>query len=310
MYRGYDFIPHGTRIDFVGWRRAALVFSVLVVLGSILAVLLLGLNLGIDFAGGILIEVKTEGAVSLGEMRAKLNALGVGEVALQSVMNTDSPGDDSTMIIRLQQLEHVASVAQNTALLKVREALGTAVSFRRTELVGPRVGRELVTSGLLATVLAIIAISAYIWFRFEWQFGLGSMLALLHDVLATIGLFAVTQIEFNLASVAAILTIAGYSVNDSVVVYDRVRENLRKYRKIPLDALLNRSLNETLSRTLLTSGTTALVVMAVLAFGGDVLQGFAIAMLWGLTVGTYSSIYIGIPVLLFLNVQRTTNEAM
>jgi len=302
MYRGYDFISHGTRIDFVGKRRVALVGSVLAVIGSILAVAFLGLNFGIDFAGGILIEARTDG--TLGELRAKLNALDVGEVELQGVV-----GDDNTVILRLQQSDDATEVTQNAVLAKVRAPLGETVEIRRTELVGPKVGRELIESGAWATGLAILAIAAYVWFRFEWQFGLGGMFALLHDVVTTIGLFAVTRMEFNLTSVAALLTIAGYSINDSVVVYDRVRENLRKYKKMPLTDLLNLSTNETLSRTVLTSGTTALVVGALLAFGGDVLQGFAVAMLWGLVVGTYSSIYIGVPVLLYFNVLRGGEEA-
>ncbi|KAF0117284.1 MAG: preprotein translocase subunit SecF [Rhodospirillaceae bacterium] len=299
MYRGYDFIPHGTRIDFVGTRRVALAGSVLAMVGSILAVVFLGLNFGIDFAGGILVEARTDGAADLGALRSKLNALDVGEVELQGVV-----GADNAVIIRLQQPKNTTEATQNAVLAKVRAALGGTVDIRRTELVGPKVGGELIKSGAWATGLAILAIAAYVWFRFEWQFGLGGMLALLHDVVTTIGLFAVTRMEFNLTSVAAVLTIAGYSINDSVVVYDRVRENLRKYKKMPLEDLLNLSTNETLSRTILTSGTTALVVVALLAFGGDVLWGFAVAMLWGLVAGTYSSIYIGVPVLLFFNVLR------
>ncbi len=300
MYKGYSIIPYNININFLKWYKISFICSTFLFIISILSIIFFGLNLGVDFSGGLLIEARTEEAVELSEVRARLNALDIGNVALQSVVGTDH-----TIIIRLQQREAETGDAaiQHTALSQIRQALETRIEFRRTELVGPKVGRELIASGVWATVLAILTITGYIWFRFEWQFGLGSMLALLHDVAATVGLFSVTQMEFNLTSVAAILTIAGYSINDSVVVYDRVRENLYKYRKVPLNVLLNMSINETLSRTLLTSVTTALVVVAILVFGGAVLQSFAVAMLWGLVVGTYSSIHIGIPILIFLNVR-------
>ena len=297
MLKTRDTINYQVKYNFLKFKTIFFVCSIILITYFIFSIVIFGLNFGVDFSGGLLIEARTERAVVFSEVRTRLNALKIGNVALQNVVGTDH-----TMIIRLQQRENAET--QHTALAKIREALGTGVEFRRTELVGPKVGHELIMSGLWATALSILAIAGYIWFRFEWQFGLGSMLALLHDVVATVGLFSVTQMEFNLTSIAAILTIAGYSINDSVVVYDRVRENLYKYKKAPLDVLLNLSLNETLSRTLLTSATTALVVVAILAFGGDVLRGFAVAMLWGIVVGTYSSIYIGIPVLLFLNVQQ------
>ncbi len=305
IYKKYIFDLNKNNLNFLKWHKVSFTFSTILVISSILSIVFMGLNLGVDFSGGLFIEARTEGAVELSEVRARLNALEIGNVALQSVVDTDH-----TIIIRLQQRESETGDAatQHAALSQIRKALGTRVEFRRTELVGPKIGRELIASGVWATVIAILAITGYIWFRFEWQFGLGSMLALLHDVAATVGLFSVTQMEFNLTSVAAILTIAGYSINDSVVVYDRVRENLYKYRKAPLEALLNLSLNETLSRTLLTSVTTALVVVAILTFGGEVLQSFAVAMLWGLVVGTYSSIHIGIPVLIFLNVQQPPQD--
>lgn len=292
------YIPHDTRIDFVGKRLIALTGSAIAIVGTIVALFVFGLNLGIDFAGGVVIEVRTQAAADIGDMRQTLNRLDLGEVELQGVV-----GADNTVLIRLQE-QAGGEAAQAAALTKVREALGPEVEYRRVEVVGPKVGRELIEDGIWAVALSILAIAAYVWFRFEWQFGVGGMLALIHDVVTTFGLYALTGMEFNLTSVAALLTIAGYSINDSVVIYDRVRENLRKYRKMPLEDLLNLSTNETLSRTILTGGTTLLAVLALLFFGGDVLKGFAVAMTWGLLVGTFSSIYVGIPVLIYFKVRR------
>ena len=186
-----------------------------------------------------------------------------------------------------------------------KKALGNEVNYRRTEFVGPKVGGELIEAGVTAVLLALGAMLVYIWFRFEWQFGVGAVVALLHDVLLTIGIFALLGLEFNPSTVAAILTIAGYSINDTVVVYDRVRENLRKYKQMPLAELLNVSINSTLSRTLLTSVTTLLALSALYFFGGEVLAGFSFAMIWGVIVGTYSSIFIAVPLLVYMKLRRT-----
>ncbi|MCZ6772661.1 MAG: protein translocase subunit SecF, partial [Proteobacteria bacterium] len=185
-----------------------------------------------------------------------------------------------------------------------KDALGTGLDYRRTETVGPKVGGELIEAGIVAVLLALSAMLLYIWFRFEWQFGVGAVVALTHDVILTIGIFALLGLEFNLSTVAAILTIAGYSINDTVVVYDRVRENLRKYKTMDLDALLNLSINNTLSRTLLTSVTTLLALFALFLFGGEVIKGFSFAMIWGVIVGTYSSIWIAVPLLVYMKLQR------
>jgi preprotein translocase subunit SecF len=219
-------------------------------------------------------------------------------------------GDAFTFLVRVQQQESTAEdadTAQQDAVEKVKnklaEVLGQQVEFRRTEVVGPTVGAELIRKGIYAVVFSMLGIMAYIWARFEWQFGVGAVMALLHDVLATLGLFALTQIDFNLATVAAILTVAGYSINDTVVVFDRVRENLRKYKKMPFIELLNKSVNETLSRTFLTSFTTMLAMFALFLFGGEVIASFTIALMWGIFVGTYSSIYVATPVLIYLKLR-------
>ena len=297
MFRGLKFLPEGTRIDFVGKRLISIAFSLTLLLGAGALLLTKGLNYGIDFAGGIQMEVRGQGVVDVAELRTRLNALGVGEIGLQGI------GDSGReAMIRIPAFND--EVSQNAALKVVRETLGPTFEDRRTEVVGPKVGEELILDGVLAVSLAILAIAGYIWLRFELHFALGGMIALIHDVIATMGVFSLTGMEFSLTSVAAVLTIAGYSINDTVVVYDRVRENLRKYKKMPLAELLNLSLNETLSRTILTSGTTVLSVLAIAVFGGDVLRGFALALIWGVVIGTYSSIYIALPVLIYFNLRN------
>jgi preprotein translocase subunit SecF len=194
------------------------------------------------------------------------------------------------------------------ALNAVKGALGEGIDYRRTELVGPKVGEELMADGVMAVGIALLLIAAYIWFRFEWQFAAGALVALLHDIIVTVGVFSILQLDFDLTTVAALLTIAGYSINDTVVNYDRVRENLRKYKLLTLPDLINKSLNQVLSRTMLTSGTTLLAVLAILFFGGPVLRGFAFALTWGIVIGTWSSIYVGMPILLYTGVRRDTEE--
>ncbi|MBT5374457.1 MAG: protein translocase subunit SecF, partial [Rhodospirillaceae bacterium] len=200
--------------------------------------------------------------------------------------------------------------AQLAAILTIKEALGEGLDYRRTEFVGPKVGDELIQAGLTAVILALLAMMIYIWFRFEWQFGIGALTALSHDVITTIGLFAVLQLEFNLATIAAILTIAGYSINDTVVVYDRVRENLRKYRKMDMLELLNLSINQTLARTTMTSVTTLLALVALYIFGGAVIHDFVLAMMWGVFIGTYSSIFVAAPLLIKLKLRPGSAGAL
>jgi preprotein translocase subunit SecF len=296
-------IPSGTKIDFIGRRYIAFVFSALLMAASVGSFTVEGLNLGIDFLGGILIEVRDQqGPADIAELRAELSDLGLGEVQLQEF------GQPSDVLIRLQRQEG-GEEAQQAAIDAVRQTLGDGFDYRRTEYVGPKVGDELKEAAAIAVLCAVGAILLYIWFRFEWQFGLAAVVALLHDVISTIGVFALLQIEFNLATVAAILTIAGYSINDTVVVFDRVRENLRKYKKLSPLELLNLSVNGTLSRTVVTSLTTLLALGAIYVFGGEVIRGFAFALIWGVVIGTYSSVFIAAPVLMMLGMRQSMAEA-
>src|SRR6266436_2261666 len=293
-------IRHVPKIDFMRWHVLGFAFSLALTALTIGLFLTAGLNYGIDFVGGTLIEAKTtNGPADLAAMRAKLDALHLGEASLQQF------GSPEDVLIRLPQ-QPGGDAAQMKAVQKAREALGANVEYRRTEVVGPSVGSELIRAGVLATVLALGAILIYIWFRFEWQFGVGATIATLHDVVTTVGLFAIFQLEFNLTTLAAILTIAGYSINDTVVIYDRVRESMRKYRTMPFRDLINLALNETLSRTILTVSTVALAVLSLLVFGGEVLKGFSIAMLWGIVIGTYSSLFIAAPLLYYIRPKRGT----
>ena len=281
-------VPQETKIDFQGKNKIAAIASFFLIIGSIGLFLMQGLNLGIDFKGGILLEARTsQEQADIASLRSDLGGLGLGEISIQSF------GSEKDVLIRVQRQEG-DEAAQLQALEKVTTALGDEYDVRRTEFVGPTVGEELKEKGMLAVICALLAIMVYIWFRFEWQFSIAAILALSHDILSTIGLFALTSFEFNLATVAAILTIAGYSINDTVVVFDRVRENLRRYKSYEQRDILNISLNETLSRTLMTSITTALALVAIIIFGGAVLRDFAIALLWGVTIGTYSSIFIAV----------------
>ena len=290
-------IPTGTKIDFMRYRKMAGCSSVALAILSVVLFLVLGLNYGIDFRGGILMEIRTPGAADVGELRSRLSRLGLGEVQLQTF------GNETDVLIRIESQPGGEKGLQRAVGI-VKDALGNEVDYRRTETVGPKVGGELIEAGIVAVTLALSAMLLYIWFRFEWQFGVGAVVALTHDVILTIGIFGLLGLEFNLSTVAAILTIAGYSINDTVVVYDRVRENLRKYKTMDIDALLNLSVNNTLSRTLLTSVTTLLALLALFLFGGEVIKGFSFAMIWGVIVGTYSSIWIAVPLLVYMQLKR------
>ncbi len=303
MFRPLHLVPAGTRIDFMRGHRLTFILSLVMVLGSFALVFAKGLNFGIDFAGGIVIEARsTTGPVDLAALRGDLDGLGLGSVALQEFGATD------TVLIRLAQQEGGETATQE-AVAKVKDKLGAAWEYRRTETVGPKVGAELIGKASWAMLLAMAGIMAYIWFRYEWQFGVNALLALFHDCVTTVGLFALLGLEFDLTTVAAILTIAGYSVNDTVVIYDRIREDLRRYKTMPLRDLINQSLNSTLSRTTVTSGLTLLSVIALAIWGGDVLRGFAIAMIWGIVIGTYSTICVATPLLLYTNLRRGKKSA-
>ncbi|MCZ6607947.1 MAG: protein translocase subunit SecF [Rhodospirillales bacterium] len=295
--RHLKLIPAGVNLQFVAKRMIFFVFSGLLMVMSVGLFTIKGVNYGIDFKGGILMEVRTPDAADPGAMRLTLSDLGLGEIALQEF------GAPTDVLIRVQRQEG-GEKAQQAAVEAVKAALGPEVEYRRTEFVGPKVSEELFWDGVMAVTFAILAILVYIWFRFEWQFGLGAVVALVHDVLSTIGLFSLLGLEFNLSTVAAILTIAGYSINDTVVVFDRVRENLRKFKTMPLTELFNRSINETLSRTVMTSVTTLLALLSLYLLGGEVLRGFSFAMIWGVLIGTYSSVCLAVPMLLYLDLGR------
>ena len=290
-------LPIDLGLNFIGRRTLFLVFSTALVLGSIGLFFTQGLNFGVDFRGGILMEIRTPQPADLGELRSRLNGLGIGEVSLQQF------GDPTDVLINIAKQEGDEQ-QQIHAIETVKDALGAGVEMRRQEFVGPKIGDELKEAGLLATVLALLGIGVYIWLRFEWQFGAAALIALVHDVIATVGFYSLTQIEFNLATLAAVLTIAGYSINDTVVIFDRVRESLRRYKKLPLAEVLNRAINMTLSRTFLTSFTTLLALVALFFFGGGVIRGFSAGLIWGVVIGTYSSIGLAVPLLTFIKVRR------
>ncbi|HCI47332.1 MAG TPA: protein translocase subunit SecF [Rhodospirillaceae bacterium] len=291
-----SYLPEHTAIPFMRRRMIGFIISALLIVLGTGDMLLQGLNLGIDFRGGILLEIKTPEPADLSQMRRDISNLDLGEINLQEF------GADDVVLIRIQRQEGEED-AQAAAIDRVKEALGSEIEIRRQEFVGPQVGRELIKAGLLSILFSLGGIMIYIWFRFEWQFAVAAVLALLHDTIATVALFSLTQMEFNLSTVAAVLMIAGYSINDTVVVFDRMRENLRKYKRESLITIIDRSLNETLTRTLLTSGTTLVALAALWIFGGEVIRGFTIALIWGIAVGTYSSIFIAAPMLIFLKLR-------
>lgn len=294
-------VPDNSAFDFLRKMRLTAAFSVILVLVSIGLFFGKGLNLGIDFRGGILIEAQSQNAVEVAKFRSDLSRLSLGDISIQSF------GSERDILIRVQRQEGDES-AQIAAIQRITETLGENFDIRRTEFVGPTIGAELTEKGMLAVGCALLAIMIYIWFRFEWQFSIAAVIALGHDVISTVGLFALASFEFNLATVAAILTIAGYSINDTVVVFDRVRENLRKYKSWEQAKILNKSLNETLSRTVMTSVTTSLALLAIIIFGGAVLRDFALAMLWGVTIGTYSSIFVAVGVISRFDLKRSDDE--
>ena len=294
-------VPDNSAFDFLRQMRLTAAFSAMLVLVSIGLFFGKGLNLGIDFRGGILIEAQSQNAVEVAKIRADLSRLSLGDISIQSF------GSKRDILIRVQRQEG-DETAQIAAIQRITETLGENFDIRRTEFVGPTIGAELAEKGMLAVGCALLAIMIYIWFRFEWQFSIAAVIALGHDVISTVGLFALASFEFNLATVAAILTIAGYSINDTVVVFDRVRENLRKYKSWDQAKILNKSLNETLSRTVMTSVTTSLALLAIIIFGGAVLRDFALAMLWGVTIGTYSSIFVAVGVISRFDLKRSDDE--
>jgi preprotein translocase subunit SecF len=299
-------IPDDTHVPFMRWRVPALIGSVVVVLLSIALAVVVGLNRGIDFEGGILLEVRMQGPADLSAMRGVLGSGAFGAVQLQEF------GQPSDVLIRIAQPADATQGGAAAVIERVKEVLGQSfgqgIEYRRAEFVGPKVSEELFWAGVLATLIATAGVLIYLWFRFEWQYGLGAIICLVHDTAATIGFFVILQLQFDLSSVAAILTIIGYSLNDSVVVFDRVRENLRKYKRMPLVELIDKSLNDTLARTVVTGMTTLLALTALATLGGEVIRSFTLAMIFGVVIGTYSSIFIGAPVLIYFKLRTVQAE--
>ena len=296
-----NIIPTNTSFKFMNLRKIGLFFSVTLILISFIAIF----SKGIDFTGGVLIEIRSKNeTINLTKLRDDLNKLNVGEIQLQTI------GSEKDIAIRVQKYSP-GQDKQLDSIKKIKSALANIeIEFRRTEYVGPKVGKELIKAGLIAVIFSLLGILFYIWLRFEWFFALGAIIALIHDVFLTIGFFSIFQFEFNLATVAAVLTIAGYSINDTVVIYDRIRETSRKYKKVIFEEIINLSLNSTLSRTLMTSLTTLLALLALFIFGGNVISSFVIALIWGVIIGTYSSLYVASPILLILNADKrnTSNQ--
>jgi preprotein translocase subunit SecF len=293
-------VPDDTHFDFTQFRRISFPISATLSIVAITLFFTHGLNFGIDFKGGTLLEVRAKsGAADIASMRASLNGLGLGDVQLQQF------GGEEEVLIRVAE-QPGGDKAQQEAVGKVRGALGDSVDYRRVEVVGPRVSGELLAYGMLGLMLAIVSILIYLWFRFEWQFALGAMIANVHDIVLTIGFMSISQVDFDLTSIAALLTILGYSLNDTVVIYDRIREMLRRYKKMPMPQLLNESINSTLSRSIITHVTVTLALLALLLFGGQAIHSFTAVMMFGVVlVGTYTSIFIAAPILIYLGVGTT-----
>lgn len=286
MMKIFNWVTKDTTIDFMKSKKITYAMSILLLGLSILCIAVKGFNFGIDFSGGILMEVKAPSVINVDEMRNTLSKLNLDDLNLQAM------GEDGTEIVIRAQAKTLDEKAQMAVVNQIKATLGNDYEYRRIDLVGPQVGGELKRDGVIASIVAILAITAYVWFRFEWQFALGAIIGLLHDIVITLGLLSLFGLDFSLTTVAAVLTLAGYSVNDTVVTYDRIRENLRKFKKMNQTDLLNKSINDILSRTILTGLTTMLAALALLIWGGDTLRSFAFTIFWGVIIGTYSSIYV------------------
>lgn len=294
MLQGLKILPTNSKINFIGFRLVTYIISGILAFGSLGLFFIKGVNYGIDFKGGTMIEVRTPAPANLAEMRSNLTALNLGAISLQEF------GSSQDILIRVEQ-QKGDEKDQLSAIEKVKESLGADMEYRRIETVGPAVGAELVENSIYAVLWALVAMLIYIWLRFEWQFGVCAILALAHDALSILGLYSLFGLEFNLTAIVAILITIGYSINDTVVIYDRVRENLRKFKKMALEDVLNLSINETLSRTILTSSSTLLALFALYFWGGEVISTYSLPILVGVAVGTYSSIFLAAPLLKSFN---------
>lgn len=302
MMKIFKWVTKDTTIDFMKARKLTYALSALMVILSIACIAIKGFNYGIDFSGGILMELKASQVIDVEKVRKELNTVDLEDINIQTIGET---GDE--IMIRAQAKD-MNEKEQMAAVNEIKKVLGSEYEYRRVELVGPQVGGELKKDGVIASLIAILAITAYIWFRFEWQFAIGAMVGLLHDIITTLGLLSLLNFDFSLTTVAAILTLAGYSVNDTVVTYDRIRENLRKYKKMPQYELLNKSINDIFSRTILTGLTTLLAASALLIWGGDTLRSFSFTIAWGVVVGTYSSIYVSAVMLNLFDLRKSADE--
>ncbi len=302
MMKIFKWVTKDTTINFMKVRKLTYTLSALMIVFSIASMAIKGFNYGIDFSGGILMELKSENKIDVEALRKQLATLDVEDVNLQSI------GETGQEVVLRAQAKSLDEKQQMSMVNQIKATLGSEYEYRRVELVGPQVGGELKKAGIIASVIAVLAISAYIWFRFEWQFALGAMLGLIHDLIITVGLLSFLDFDFSLTTVAAILTLAGYSVNDTVVTYDRIRENLRKFKKMPQYDLLNKSINDIFSRTILTGCTTLLAALALLIWGGDTLRSFSFTIVWGVIVGTYSSIYVSAVFLNLFNLRAAQDE--
>jgi preprotein translocase subunit SecF len=295
--------PENTQFGFMRFRRMSYPFSAIMSIISVVMFLTVGMNFGIDFSGGTLVELRAKsGTADIAMLRDIGEHLDLGDLEVQGF---GTPAD-VTMRIGLQQ---GGDAAQEAAVAKLKQAIGNDYETRRVEVVGPRVSGELVQSGTLGICISLIAVLTYLWFRFEWQFAVGAVIATMHDLLLTVGFFSVTQLEFNTTSIAAILTIVGYSLNEAVVVLDRIREMMRKYKRMPIANMIDVSINAVLPRTIMTATTVFLALMALVLFGGQVIKSFSLAMMWGIFVGTYSSVFICSPILIYLGVRTDDREA-
>lgn len=299
--RGLQIVPYGTKINFVGFRYIAYGITALITALTLFSLMTKGLNLGIDFKGGMLLEIRTPQQADFESLRTTLNNLNLGDVKLQGF------GSDKDVLIRVEQ-QPGGEKAQMIALNKIKAALGPGIDYRRVETVGAKVSKTLIENGTWAFLFALVGMLLYIWIRFEWQYGLCGVIALIHDAIAVIGFYSLAGIEFNESAFAAILTTVGYSINDSVVIYDRLRENLRKFKSTSQEELINLSANETLSRTLLTVGTTLIALLALYWFGGPVIENFSLPIIIGVIVGTFSSIFLSANLLLFFDLRKKKDD--
>ncbi|MBL6855248.1 MAG: protein translocase subunit SecF [Rhodobacteraceae bacterium] len=298
-------VPSETNVDFFRLSKITFGSSIVAMILALALFVFIGLNFGIDFRGGTTIRTDASIAIEVSKYRSALSNLALGDISITEVFDPTKP-DQNVAQIRIEQQENEGSATVETikAVQEVLLTLDDKMTFPSVESVGPKVSGELIRTAVIAVITAIFAVLFYIWLRFEWQFSVGAVAALIHDITLTIGIFSLLQIKFDLAIIAALLTIVGYSLNDTVVVFDRVRENLRKYKKLELQQVLNLSINETLSRTVMTSVTTLVALISLFILGGDVIRGFVFAMIWGVIVGTYSSVFIASNILLRLGVKR------